>query len=271
MTVSPSPSATRGCVSSAMRASALRGSPWLPVTRISRLSSGTIVDVVLRQERRHDPSDSRTPAPRRPCCASERPTSATLRPASRAASAIDLHARDVAGEAGHRDAAAQAADQRRQAVADVRLAAGMALDHRIGGIADHRQHALARRAPPSAASSVGGPTSGCGSSFQSPVCSTMPYGVSITSACASGIECATRMKRSANGARSIVPPGGMTCSLHLVEQPHLGQLAPQHGGGERRGIDRAAQLRPQPGDRADMVLMRMGDHQARPAGRGARR
>ena len=41
ITVSPSPSATRGWVSIATRASALRGSPWLPVIRISRLSSGT--------------------------------------------------------------------------------------------------------------------------------------------------------------------------------------------------------------------------------------
>ena len=40
MTVSPSPSAILGWVSMAMRDSALRGSPWLPVTRMSRLSSG---------------------------------------------------------------------------------------------------------------------------------------------------------------------------------------------------------------------------------------
>ena len=50
--------------------------------------------------------------------------------------------------------------------------------------------------------------------------------------------------------------------LHLIEQLHLGQLAAQHRGGERRGIDRAAQLRPQPGHRADMVLVRVGDDQA---------
>ena len=32
--------------------------------------------------------------------------------------------------------------------------------------------------------------------------------------------------------------------LHLVEQLNLRQLATQHSGGERRGIDRTAQLRP---------------------------
>jgi hypothetical protein len=41
MTVSPSPSEMCGWLSEATRASALRGSPWLPVMRISRLSSGT--------------------------------------------------------------------------------------------------------------------------------------------------------------------------------------------------------------------------------------
>ncbi len=39
-TVSPSPSAMLGWVSMAMRASADCGSPWLPVTSISRFSSG---------------------------------------------------------------------------------------------------------------------------------------------------------------------------------------------------------------------------------------
>ncbi len=64
-----------------------------------------------------------------------------------------------------------------------------------------------------AASSVGGPTSGCGSSFQSPVCSTVPAVVVIASACASGTECATRRKRSANGPSVKALPGGTTCSF----------------------------------------------------------
>ena len=41
-TVSPGPMAMLGCVSMAIRASAERGSPWLPVTIISRFSSGTV-------------------------------------------------------------------------------------------------------------------------------------------------------------------------------------------------------------------------------------
>ena len=71
-----------------------------------------------------------------------------------------------------------------------------------------------------------------------------------------------RMKRSAKGFRSIAPPGGTTWIFTWLQQLRLGQLAAQHRGGERRDVDRAAQQRPQMGDRADMVLMRVGDHQA---------
>ena len=49
---------------------------------------------------------------------------------------------------------------------------------------------------------------------------------------------------------------------HGVEQPGVAQLALQHRGGERRGIDRRAQARPQVGDGAEMVLVRMGDDDA---------
>ena len=62
----------------------------------------------------------------------------------------------------------------------------------------------------------------------------------------------------ANGERAT---GRDRVDGHLLEQLRLPQLAPQHGGGKRRGIDRAAQLRPQVGHGAQMVLMRMGDDQ----------
>ena len=64
-----------------------------------------------------------------------------------------------------------------------------------------------------AASSVGGPTRGVASSFQSPVCSTVPAAVVMASACASGMEWATRRKRSLNGPSCKVPPGGTTCTF----------------------------------------------------------
>ena len=99
----------------------------------------------------------------------------------------------------------------------------------------------------------------------------MPCGVSITSACASGIECVTRRKLQRERREFDRAARRHDVQLHLIEQLHLAQLAPQHRGGERRRVDRAAQLRPKPGHGADMVLVRMGDDQARPAGRAGRR
>ena len=49
---------------------------------------------------------------------------------------------------------------------------------------------------------------------------------------------------------------------HLVEQAGLAQLALQHRGGERRGIDRRLEPRPQVGDGAEMVLVGVGDDDA---------
>ena len=49
------------------------------------------------------------------------------------------------------------------------------------------------------ASSVGGPSTGVGSSFQSPVCSTLPCGVRRISALDSGIEWATETSSMSNG------------------------------------------------------------------------
>ena len=47
---------------------------------------------------------------------------------------------------------------------------------------------------------------------------------------------------------------------HLGDQPGIGELAAQHRGGERRGMDRAAQPGPQDRHRAQMVLVGMGQH-----------
>ena len=209
----PRPARRADACPAAMRASALRGSPWLPVTSISRLSSGTSSTSSSRQERRQIAADSRTRAPRRPgCAASGRPAPRCGRPRAPPC-ATDLDARDVAGEAGDRDAAAQAADQRGQALPHLGFAAGMALDHRIGGIADHRQHALARRAPRAPPRRSAGRSAARDRASSRRCAARMPCGVSITSACASGMECVMRRNCSANGARSIAPPGGTTCSF----------------------------------------------------------
>ena len=65
-----------------------------------------------------------------------------------------------------------------------------------------------------------------------------------------------------DGDRVVGAAGLHHPQRHLVQQLHLGQFAAQHRGGERGGIDRAAQGSPQMRDRADMVFMGMGDDQA---------
>ena len=75
-----------------------------------------------------------------------------------------------------------------------------------------------------AASSVGLPISGSGSSLKSPVCRMVPCGVRITSACASGIECDTGRNCSENGASSKLPPDGIVwirTSLRMPASPSL--------------------------------------------------
>src|ERR687898_818159 len=59
---------------------------------------------------------------------------------------------------------------------------------------------------------VSGPISGAGSSFQSPVCSTLPSGVRSASAWDSGIECVTRSRLQSNGPTVNRSPGATTFS-----------------------------------------------------------
>ena len=90
-------------------------------------------------------------------------------------------------------------DQFGSVLRDIGLRRRAALAHRIGGIADQREAALVAERACSFASSVGGPIIGVGSSFQSPVCSTLPSGVRMISAFDSGIECATETSSMSNG------------------------------------------------------------------------
>ena len=62
----------------------------------------------------------------------------------------------------------------------------------------------------SLASSVGGPSTGVGSSFQSPVWSTAPSGVRMIRALDSGIEWATETNSTSNGPTVTRPPTGTT-------------------------------------------------------------
>ena len=139
-----------------------------------------------------------------------RPTTTTSRPAAARGFGDRAHARDIGREGGDRDAAAW---RRRSARASV-LATSASEGERpsrtaLVGIADQREAALLAERR-SFASSVGGPMIGVGSSFQSPVCSTVPSGVRMISAFDSGIECATETNSTSNGPSVKRLPSGTT-------------------------------------------------------------
>ena len=176
-----------------MRASAARGSPWLPVHSATHLvgrqiAVGSIAAEILHaveiaglardlHDALHGAADHHDFA------------------AGGARGLGDrAHARHIGGECRDRDAARRGADQLGERLRDVGLRGRAALAHRIGGIADQRQAALvAERARASPRRSAA-PMIGVGSIFQSPVCSTVPSGVRMISAFDSGIECATETK-----------------------------------------------------------------------------
>ena len=62
-----------------------------------------------------------------------------------------------------------------------------------------------------------------------------------------------------NGERSNDPPRSMTWSLDLPGQPFFLQLARDQPGGERRRVNRHLQIGGHVGQRADMILMPVGD------------
>ena len=111
-------------------------------------------------------------------------------------------------------------------------------------------------------SSVGSSRIGVGSIFQSPVCSTLPSGVRMISAFASGIECATVTSSTSNGPTVKRPPTGTTFTSISAAILLARALGLDHRRGEGRRIDRHLQLRPQFEQRAEMVLVRVGDDDA---------
>ncbi len=74
-------------------------------------------------------------------------------------------------------------------------------------VADHSQHALVAELA-DRVWSVGEPSSGSGSIFQSPVCSTVPSGVLIARPFGSGIEWVSVISVSSNGPSRIEPESG---------------------------------------------------------------
>ena len=168
---------------------------------------------------------------------------------------------DVAGKAGHRDAAAQGGDQVGQAAADVALGAGGAFDHGVGGVADHGQHAFVAQGAQGGFVG-GGADEGFGVEF--PVA-----GVQDQAGLGADGE-RLRFRDGMGHADELQVEGGEAEAgaglddgdLDVLKQAGFAELAAQDGGGEGGGVDRAAQLRPEPGDGADVVLVGVGDDQA---------
>ncbi len=81
-----------------------------------------------------------------------------------------------------------------EGLADEALRSGHAGPLGVRRVAEHQVDAAALPISASRPTSVRRPSTGVWSSFQSPVWSTRPAGVSRTMDTASGTECATRMK-----------------------------------------------------------------------------
>ncbi len=172
-----------------------------------------------------------------------------------------VHARDVRRETGDRDLALERLDQLGQGRADIGLGPGLPFYEDVGAVADHRQHALV-------AETAYGVF--IGHTAEQRVRIDLPV------ACVQH-DAQRRADRQAVGLGNRVGQGDQfeieraeregpaqwhLRDVDLVEDAGIAQLFSQQKGRERRCEHRRLEPRPQPGDRADMVLMGMGQHDA---------
>ncbi len=172
-----------------------------------------------------------------------------------------VHARHVGGEARDRDLALQRADQPVHGHADLGFRAGAAIDEDVGGITHHRQHALVAQALDRLDVSRG---------------AELRIGIDLP---VSGVQdhAQRRADRHPIRLRNRMGYGDQfkleRPELDRAAQGHLGdldrvfqilvaQFLADEEGGERRGVERRLQARPQPAQRPDMVLMGVGEHDA---------
>ena len=192
---------------------------------------GNVVDIVLAQERRQA-GEVAALARRRLHVAQDAADQGDAAPGMPApASATDSTRATLHGEAGHRHAAAQAADQRGQVLRAPR--ASQPEWPSTIALVESQTIASTPSSPSavSAASSVGGPTSGVGSSFQSPVCSTTPDGVRDRQR----LRFRDRVRHADEAQRERLQldraAGRDDVQLHLIQQL---RLAPACGAAPRR-------------------------------------
>ena len=103
---------------------------------------------------------------------------------------------------------------------------------------------------------------GVGSIFQSAVWTTRPAGVRMASAQLSGIEWATAMNSTSKGP--IADPLALLDDLKrdIAARRARPAVAPPQARPRSRRVDRRAQARPKIGQRADMILVGVGDDDA---------
>ena len=175
-----------------------------------------------------------------------------------------LDARDVRGEAGDGDVAFVAADDLHEARAHVGFRARFALAEDVGRIAHHGEHA---RVAPAAQRRLVGGAADQRLGVDLPVAGVQhrPRGRADGERVGLGDRVRERDQLDLEGPELDPPAQRHLGDFEVIERPagavHL-QLAAQHCGGERRSVDRAAQLRPQVGDGAQVILVRVGEHQA---------
>ena len=168
---------------------------------------------------------------------------------------------DMGGESRDRDAAPRGADQFGQRLRDICFRWRLALAHRIGGIADQRQHALvAERLE----------LGRVGRTADDRRLVDLPVAGVNDGADGSADRKRVRFRNRMRDIDEIDlerPERHMTANRHDIDRnfrhARLGR-APrlEQRGGERRRVERHFQLRPQIHDRAHVVLMGVGKDEA---------
>ena len=258
ITRSPAASLMAGCSFSAMRAMAARGSPWLPVASTTILSRGRAANM---SSERNGGRPSRKPHSRATWI-----TRSIARPTIDDAAAGRLRrlrhgadARDIGGEGRHEHAMLGLADELAQRLRDIALGGAVALAQNVGRIADQRVDALvAERAQPRRV----GAMADAGLGIDLPVAGVDGEAERRADARAHwprGSNAPWRSSSTSKGPMSSRSPVA-TVTIFDIRRAGLAETARlEQAGGETRRIDRAAELRPQQGQGADMILMRMGD------------
>ena len=213
------------------------GSPWLPVHRTSTRSGGSCEassGLTIASSGNDDVAEiSRDVEVLAHRAADDDDLAAALHPDVGGL----LHAVDVRGEGRDEDLSVAQWEDRRNASPTSR---SEPVFPGRSAFVESPSRRSTPRFPISASvpTSVFSPSTGVWSSFQSPVCTTRPAAVSITSAAESGIECATRTSSARNGPSSSgASPGGRPSSSAFCASPCSSSFDFTSAEGQRRRDD----------------------------------